>query len=318
VRTFCKMAALAIVAAFVAMPAAAQPYPSKPITVVVPYLPGGATDVLARMLAGHMEKTLGQSLVVENKPGADARIGAKFVAGSPPDGHTILLGSGAMTTWEVFFKDPGVGPAQFTPIVHLTDGDLLLVTHTGAPFKTLAEAVAYAKANPAKLNWATPGAGDPTLMQGLLEDQAKIKLTEVRFKGAEQFTALTRGDVHFALATTGRVLPLVKEGRWRALANTGDKRDAELPDVPTFAEAGYTGFDSYWFGFFGPIGMPKDRVERVRGAAVAALRDAKIAESVKNFGWRAVGGSSEALAEKVRRHNEKWKKAAAVIGLKPE
>jgi tripartite-type tricarboxylate transporter receptor subunit TctC len=315
---FLKLIASLALGACLVPHAVAQNYPSKPVTLVVPYLPGGATDVLARLLAAQMEKTIGQSIVVENKPGADARIGAKAVAESAPDGHTLLLGSGSIASWDIFFKEPGIGPKQLAPITQLTNGDILLATHSGAPFKTLKEAIAYGKANPGKLNWATPGAGEPTLFMGLLEEQAGIKMTEVRFKGSDQVTALLRGDVHFAMPSPGRAVAPVKEGRWVLLATTGDRRDTTFPDVPTFAELGFTGFDSYWFGLLGRAGMQREQIIKVREAALVALKEPKVREAVQNYGWRIVGSTPDELAALIQRHNAKWKKAAASIGLKPE
>ena len=258
---------VAVVCATVALPAAAQPYPSKPVKLVVPFPPGGSLDNAARLIAQKLTETWGQSVVVENKPGAGGNIGADMVAKSPPDGYTILLG--ALSTHAVnpslYRTMPYDAAKDFAPITLVAITPNVRVVNASSPVQTVKEFFAYTKANPGKLSFGSGSIGSGGHLAGeLYKVETGTDSVHVPFKGGAPATqALLAGDTQFMFDNLANAMAQVKGGKLRALAVTTAKRSPLAPDLPTMAEAGLPGFDiSTWFGLFAPAGTPKDIVAK--------------------------------------------------------
>jgi tripartite-type tricarboxylate transporter receptor subunit TctC len=315
-------AAVALSAALCFTHGAAQAqaaFPSKPVTIVVPFPAGGALDVVARALAEEMRKTLNQPVVVDNRVGAGGTVGAASVARAAPDGYTILFGSVATHA---------IGPGlyrnltydalkDFAPITQLTAAPLLLASSGTLNVKTAAELLAAVRAQPGKLNYASTGNGTAVHLAGaMLQSAAKLDVLHVPYKGGPQaVNALMTGEVAFMVANVELVLPQVAGGKVRALAVTGNRRLAALPDVPTMAEAGISGVEATtWFGLFAPAGTPKDVVDRLQRDAATALRTLK--DSFAGRGDDAIGSKPDEFAAHVRAEHAKWGKVIKDMGVK--
>ena len=264
---FATRACLMIVAALLCIVPAHAAYPDKPIRLIVPFAPGGSTDVLARLVADKLSQSLGQPVVVENKPGASGNIGSEIVAKAKPDGYTLLVGLGhTHTVNPVLYTNMTFrGVEDFTPIAMLGFVTTTMVVNPDVPVKTVAEFIAYAKANPGRLAYASAGIGSSTHLDGaIFATMAGIDMLHVPFKGgapAMQETIAGRTQVQFTAANL--TLPQVKAGKLRLLAVTGSKRAAILPDVPTIAET-LPGFDKgVWYGVFGPAALPKELTDKL-------------------------------------------------------
>jgi len=315
-------AAVALSAALCFANGAAQAqaaFPSKPVTIVVPFPAGGALDVVARALAEEMRKTLNQPVVVDNRVGAGGTVGAASVARAAPDGYTILFGSVATHA---------IGPGlyrnltydalkDFAPITQLTAAPLLLGSSGTLNVKTPAELLAAVRAQPGKLNYASTGNGTAVHLAGaMLQSAAKLDVLHVPYKGGPQaVNALITGEVAFMVANVELVLPQVAGGKVRALAVTGNRRLAALPDVPTMAEAGISGVEATtWFGLFAPAGTPKEVVDRLQRDAATALRTLK--DSFAGRGDDAIGSKPDEFAAHVRAEHAKWGKVIKDMGVK--
>lgn len=263
---------LKIVAALLAWISAcasvAQPFPNKQITLVVPVTPGGSADLLARQMAEPLSKALGQTVIVENRPGASGNIAASYVAKAKPDGHTLLVAySGFQAANPFLFKNLDWDPLKsFVPIAIVLNSPQAIAVADKVPAKSFKELVAYAKANPGKLNYGTAGPGSLHHISGaLLEQLAETKMTAVAYKGTgPAVTDLAAGNVDLVITTPPGVIPLSQAGKIRILAVTGNRRVAALPNVPTAAEEGFPNFSvDAWFGFMAPAGTPSDVSKRL-------------------------------------------------------
>jgi tripartite-type tricarboxylate transporter receptor subunit TctC len=301
-------------------PAWAQPaFPSKPVTMVVPFPAGGALDVVARALAEEMRKHLGQPVVVENRAGAGGTLGSGAVARAVPDGHTILFGS--VATHAIA---PGVYRSlaydalkDFVPVMQVTSSPLLVTSSAKLNVSTLAELMAAAKAQPGKLNYGSTGNGTAVHLAGeVLKAGAGIDVLHVPYKGGpDAVQALITGDIAFMVANLELALPQVRGGRVRALAVTGSRRIAALPEVPTLREAGVPGTEvTTWFGLFAPAGTPKAVVDRLQRDAATSLQD--LAQRAVVPADEAVGSTPEQFAAFVQAEHAKWGKVIKAIGLK--
>lgn len=301
-------------------PAWAQPaFPAKPVTLVVPFPAGGALDIVARALAEEMRKSLGQPVIVDNRAGAGGTVGSAQVARAPADGYTILLGSVATHAIApgVYRNVPYDALKDFAPITQVTASPLLLASSATLNVKTLPELLAAARAQPGKLNYASTGNGTAVHLAGaMMQSAARLDVVHVPYKGGPQaVNALLSGEAAFMVVNIELVLPQVQGGRARALAVTGSRRLAALPDVPTMSEAGLAGVDAAtWFGLFAPAGTPKDIVDRLQRDAVAALRTLK--ESFAKQGDEAIGSTPEEFAAHVRAEHAKWGKVIKDLGVK--
>lgn len=263
----------------------AADFPTKPIRYIAPFVPGGGTDILSRQVAASLSKVLGQPVIVENKPGAGGGIGAQFVAQSPPDGYTILASTSGMLTLPYFTAAGYDMQKDLEPLVMLSTGNLVLIVADSLPVKTMAEFIAYAKANPGKLNYASSGVGSAVnLAWELLKSKAGIDVVHIPFKGsADVVQAMASGTVHTTIDTIGTQLPLLAAGKTRALATTGFKRDSALPNVPTVLETktvpDYT--FTYWFGAHVPAKTPQAIIDVLAKAFAVARQDPGTQERIR-------------------------------------
>ena len=299
------------------VPAQAQgeaPWPSRPVRVVVPFPPSGATDLVARVIAQRVSQELGQQLVIDNKPGAGGTIGAAEAAKAAPDGYTLLF-----TTSSTHAISPHLMPRlsykadkDFTPIAHMADAASVLLVTPSLPVRSVAELIAYAKAHPGQLNYASSGNGTIVhLNTAAFAAQAGIRLTHVPYKGtAQSITDLAAGQVHLLFDSIPTGMPHVASGRLRALAVTGDKRSALAPNLPTVAESGLPGYSSVtWFGIYGPAGMKPELVERINQAFNQAVQNPDVVASLAKQGVEPAKAQTPAqFAAMVKADSARWAK----------
>ena len=320
-RTYILNTTLAL--ATVAMPLsvlAQAAYPNKPIRLIVPFPAGGATDILARALSQKLGEKIGQTVVVENRPGAGGTIGADAAAKSVADGYTLLLATSsthsigpalsALSKSSAHPKIPYNAETDFTPIAFVASSPNVVVVPNSLPVKTMREFIDYARKNPGKLNYASSGNGTIVhLTTEYFKAQSDTFILHIPYRGtALAIPDLVSGkvDVLFDSFVTG--MPHVRDGKLRALAVTTAKRSALAPDMPTVAEV-LPGFESVtWFGLYGPKGLPQDLIAKVNQAANAALADADVKERFARLGAEPAGGTPQAFAAMVKADNSKWKK----------
>jgi tripartite-type tricarboxylate transporter receptor subunit TctC len=303
-----KLAAILVVAC---VPAAvqAQAYPAKPIRLVVPYSPGGGADNAARILAARLSTTLGQSVVIDNRPGGSGMIGAQAVAQAAPDGYTVLYDASA------FAVNPALRKMAFDPAKDLVPVSLavtvpnIFLVPPSAPYKTVKEFVDYARKHPGEVTYASYGAGSAAHLIGeLLKNQAGIDLLHVPYKGgAPALTDLMGGQVNSYFANAASGMSYVKSGKLRALAVTSAKRMAAMPDVPTLAESGFKNFEVLeWNGFFVPKGTPKEVVARLSKEIQSATMDPATRQKLQGLGVDPVGSSPEEFSKFVQAEMSRW------------
>ena len=307
--------------ALVVSVAAAQPYPSKPVRIIAPYPPGGIGDTVPRIFSGALAERLGQSVIIENKPGAEGTIGAQAAAKSAPDGYTLFLGAGGtMAALPALRKKPPYDPvSHFAPISQLGKIAFFLVVHPSLPAANLAELIGYARANPGKLNYATGNAFAHLVMAQLMAS-AKLDMVHVPYKGeAPANVDLVTGRVQLMFATATNTVPQVKEGKLRAVITLLDARSTLLPDVPTVVEAGMTGLSlANWFALFAPAGTPKEVVERLSRDINAVLLRRDVREQLDKQAFEAKGSTPGELAAYLKAQLEAYGRAAKDAGIKPE
>ncbi len=300
--------------------AQASAYPSKPIRFVVPYPAGGSTDVIARLLATHLSQAWGQPVVVENRVGAGGVIGSDFVAKSPPDGHTVLVGITAMIqTLALNPKLPYDPFKDFLPVSQLAYSQSLLLVPTSIAANNLAEFIALAKANPQAYSFASFGNGtSPHLHGELFNMRAGLKLTHVPYKGAAPaITDLISGQVTAAFIDMGSARPQLAGGKLRPLGITGSQRASFLPDVPTLVEAGFAGFEpNGWFGLFVPAGTSPDVVRKLSAETARIVRLPDVSERFSALGLSALGSSPEEFSNVLRTDAPKWAKIIKDANIK--
>lgn len=297
---------------FLALPLAAQTWPSKPIRLVVPFPPGGATDILSRALSQELGKKLGQSIVVDNKPGAGGTIGALAGAQAAPDGYTLLL-----TTSSTHSIGPAINPkipynaeTDFTPIVYVASSPQVILVPMTSPAKNLREFVDYARKNPGRLNYASSGNGTiSNLSTEIFKAQSGTFLVHIPYRGTGLSIAdLISGKVDVLFDSVVSGMPHVRDGKLRALAVTSPKRSALVPELPAVAEL-LPGFESVtWFGVYGPRGLSQEVVNRVNQAVNAALSEPELKERFARLGAETAGGTPQAFAAVVKAESAKWKK----------
>jgi len=298
-------------------------FPDKPVSLVVPFAPGGIADLTARAVAEQMARTLGQAVVVENVPGAGGTVGTSNVARAAPDGYTMLLGSVATHAIAAgIYPKLSYDPlASFAPITQLTRGPLVLAVAPQFKAGSVRELVAAAKASPGTINYASTGNGTALHVAGeLFKSAAGINVQHVPYRGGGQaMTALMAGEVSYIIGNTQLVMPLISGGKVKALAVTGERRLAALPDVPTMAEAGTPGVDVVtWFGLFAPAGTPADIVEQLNGAATAALKSEAVQRSLATMGDEPVGSSVADFSGFVKAEHQRWVQITRSAGIKVE
>jgi tripartite-type tricarboxylate transporter receptor subunit TctC len=317
-RTFAAFAGCALLGGAYA----ATPYPNKPVQFVVPYAPGGPTDAMARTLAAALKPLLGdkQPVLVDNKAGAGANIGAEFVARAEPDGHTIMFGTSAPLAINVsLFSKIGYDPVKsFTPIIHVGYLPNVLVVHPSVPAKSVQELIAYGKAHPGKLSFASSGSGASSHLAGVLFNQrAGTDFQHVPYKGTgPALNDLLGGQVAMSFTDVLTALPHIKAGKLRVLGVTTAARSRSLPDVPTVMEQGVADYDvSVFFGIVGPAGMPRDVVQRLNGAFVSVLQRTDVRQRLEAQGLEISGEQKpEQLGAFIQSEVKKWRDVVRVSG----
>jgi tripartite-type tricarboxylate transporter receptor subunit TctC len=312
-----------LVAAAAVQPARSQTasWPERPIRLIVPAGPGGPNDVLARIVSQYLPATIGQSIVVENRPGAGGGTAAKAVASADPDGYMLLVGNTAvLAVIPAVSRNPGYDPvASFAAIAKLMDSMQVLVVSNDVPVKTLRELIAYAKANPGKLNFASSGIGNLTHLAGeLLKVKAGIDIVHVPYKSdAESMTALLGGQVQMMFGNSGVLAPYIRDGKVKALAVTGDVRNADFPELPTIAEAGVAGYViTSFFGIVAPAGTPQAIIDKFNAALNRQMADGPLREALIRFGADPKPSSPQEFATFIANEARKWRVTAEAAGVK--
>jgi len=312
---------LALGAAAFCSAASAQSWPTKPIRLVVPFPPGGGTDIIARSASQAVAKATGWAFAVENKPGAGGNLGVDAVAKSAPDGYSIVIGqtSNLAINPTLYPKLPYDPRKDLAPIVLLADAPLLMVTGATTSLKSVAEVVATAKAKPGGLNFASPGNGTVAhLTSEMFQKATGIRTQHVPYKGAAQaLPDVLSGAVDLYMSSVPSLLGQVKQGKLRALAVTSTKRIDDLPSVPTVIESGYPGFSAVtWFGLLAPASTPKDVVARMNAEFNKALRTPELSKHLDSEGATPAGGAPEQFAKLIAEDIVSWGKAVKESGAR--
>jgi tripartite-type tricarboxylate transporter receptor subunit TctC len=304
--------------------AQAQDYPNRPIKVVVPFPAGGPTDGMARIISDRLGQVLGQTIVVENRGGgAGGSIGAKFVATSDPDGYTILITpGGSLTTGPALHSNIGYDPVKvFTPVAQLIDTPQVMAVHESLPVKTVAELVAYAKANPGKISWGTQGVGTaPHLLAELFKLEAGVNIVVVPYRGtAPMLAAIVANEIPLVVDPMTTILPHIQSGKLRPLAVTGETRSAKLPDVPTVTEAGYPKLQSsFWLGVVAPSGTSPTIIDKLNAAFRESLKPAETRARLDTLGAEIKIGTPEDFRKMLARELALWTEVVKAANLKVE
>jgi tripartite-type tricarboxylate transporter receptor subunit TctC len=299
----------------------AQPYPSKVIKVVLPLSAGSPIDVIARIVAPALSSRLAQTVIVENRPGGGTTIGIKAVAGAAPDGYALLFAAATLTLGPALIKDPGFDPIKdFTPIAMVGSGSWALVIPPSVPARTVQELVAYAKANPGRLNWGFGRNAGPHLLGELFVLATGINVNRVPYRsGADAIPDMLGGRVQMNFGGIENLAPLVREGKLRALVVTGEARSPSLPDVPTMTEMGFPRLTrGFWAGLLAPAGTTADIVNRLNAEINASLATPEIRDALIKVGVEPRGGSPHAFGSLIADEVEAWKTAAKAAGILPE
>ncbi|AVS78805.1 LacI family transcriptional regulator [Paracidovorax avenae] len=291
--------------------AAAQAFPSKPITIIVPFAAGGTTDILARIIAQGMGAELGQSVVVDNRAGAGGNIGGQVAARAPADGYTLFMGTvGTHAINAALYRKMPFDPVKdFAPLTRVANVPNLLVANPAQPFKTVQELIAYAKANPGKINFGSSGSGSSIHLSGeLFKSMAKVDMQHVPYKGsAPAVTDLLGNQIAIMFDNMPSAIQHVRSGKLRAIAVTTAKRSPELPDVPTIAESGVPGYEATsWFGMFAPAATPAPVVAQLNATIVKVLAQPDIRKKLAEQGAEAAGETPAQFADFIQKESVKW------------
>ncbi|HSN20440.1 MAG TPA: tripartite tricarboxylate transporter substrate binding protein [Usitatibacter sp.] len=313
--------AAAALAACLPLLAAGQPFPSRPLHIVVPFAPGGAVDTVARIVGAQLSEQVGQPVIVENKPGGQANIGAEAVARSAPDGYTMLLGANGLATNPTLMHMSFEPLKAFAAVARVGYAPLVLVVPEKSPAKTVGELVAYIKAHPGKTNYGSAAVGGSGhLASELFKMKSATDSQHVPYKGgAPALTDLIAGRLDYMLINPLEAAPHVKAGKLRALAVSSSKRIASLPDVPTFAEAGMKDFQaSVWWGFVVPAATPKDVVARLDKEVLKALEQPEVKSRLERLGAVVDPQDSQAFGAFLRSETQTWAEVIRKAGIKAE
>ncbi|MES3004429.1 MAG: tripartite tricarboxylate transporter substrate binding protein [Pseudomonadota bacterium] len=308
-----SLAAAGIATALPALPAfAADAYPTKPITLIVPFAPGGGNDTVARTLGQSISGPLGQPVVVDNKPGAGGSLGASQAARAPADGYTLFLGGvGSHALNPTVNPRIGYDPVKdFTPVAWLATAPMVLAVHPSVPANTVKQLIDYAKKNPNKLNYASNGNGSSSQLAAVIfNSMAGTDMVHVPYKGLSPAVVdLLSGNVQLMFSSTVAILPHVQAGKLKVLGVTSAKRLPSMPNVPTIAEEGLTGYETgSWYGILAPAGTPGDVVNRLNAEMNKALKDPAVRAKLTNEGADPVGGSPRDFAEHIRAELQRMK-----------
>jgi tripartite-type tricarboxylate transporter receptor subunit TctC len=316
-----KIACLVLSAAL-ALPAAAQSFPARPVRVIVGFTPGGGVDINARMLAPKLSEYLGQPFLVENRPGAGTNIANELVAKSPPDGYTLLCTTPALAiNMALYSKLPFDALRDFVPISVFSESPNVLVVNAKLPAASVKELIEMARKSPGKLNYSSAGVGTTQhLSAELLKLRTQSFIVHIPYKGTSpSLTGLIAGEVDLSFANIPAIQAHVKSGRLRALATTGARRDPQLPEVPTMKEAGVEGLDvTVWYGLLAPAGTPREIVQTLAAATARATRDVELRKRMLEQGADPVGSSPEEFARLLREEVARWAEVVKVSGARAD
>jgi tripartite-type tricarboxylate transporter receptor subunit TctC len=297
-------------------------YPERPVRLIVPFVPGGAVDAVGRLLANAMTTTLGQPVVIENRGGAGGAIGMEAAAHAAADGYTMMVSHSGFAAMPGFYRRLAFDPvADFAGIVIAVSGIFVLVANPNAPFKSVAELIAYARANPGELSYASAGVGSTVHLAGeFFKHTAGIDIVHVPYKGSGPATTdLVGGQVQMMFGPAVNTLPLAQAGKLRALGVTSAKRSALAPDLPTVAESGVPGFDVVgWYGLAAPAATPPAAVERLNAEANRALKSADLIERFRVEGYEPVGGTPAEATAWIKTEVTRWTGVIRDAGIEPQ
>jgi tripartite-type tricarboxylate transporter receptor subunit TctC len=314
--------AIVILGLVVALGANAQAYPSKPVRFVSPYPPGGANDILARIIGQKLGENLGQQIVIENRGGATGNIGAEYVAKAPPDGYTILMGQASNLTINVSLMKMPYDPVKdLSPVTLVATTPNLLVVHPSFPVRTVKDLVALARAKPGSINYASSGSGSAGHLAGeLFKRVAHIEMVHIPYKGAASaLTDVVAGQAQLYFTSPISATPFVKGGRLRMVAVTSLKRSPSLPDIPTVAESGYPDFEVVsWWGVLTPAAVPKDIIGRLHAELIKVLASPDIKAKFADQGADVASDTPEQFAAYIKSEIAKWGKLIKELGVKSE
>jgi tripartite-type tricarboxylate transporter receptor subunit TctC len=309
------VAALAVTATA----AVAQPYPSQPVRMIVPFTPGSPNDVVARLLAQHLTARLGQNVVIDNRPGGGTTIGAKAAATADPNGYTLMFNSSSIVVAPAMYKNPGYDPLKsFVPVANTVFGHWLTVIEKSIPARTVPEFVAYARKNPGKLAFGYGQGTAPQLVGEWLKVREKLDMTSVPYKGGAQVvTDMIGGRIHFHVGSASTLIPHVKNGSIKGISVWGPTRDPDLPDIPTMIESGYPGLAlGYWAGLFAPAGTPDAIVTQLNEATNDSLRSVEMKGSLEKLGLEPVIQTPLQFRQFIIDEYPRWKEIVTVSGVK--
>jgi tripartite-type tricarboxylate transporter receptor subunit TctC len=296
-------------------------YPSRPVKIIVPTPPGGPVDVVARLVAQTLSTSIGQSVFVDNRPGAGNTIGSREAARAEPDGYALHYSSvSGLVLAPMLHKDPGYDPIKsFAPIAAVATTSIILVVHHSFPAKSVTELVAYAKANPGKVNFSSGGIGVlPHLIGEMFKSRAGVNIVHVPYKGGgPSIQDVVAGNIQMTFEGTGVLLPLIQAGRLRALAVTSAQRNPALPDVPTMVESGYPGFvTGGWTGLLAPAGTPAPIVAKLNAAINAGLKSPALMNGLAKLRADPLGGTPQDFAKMIKDDIAKWEPVVTALHLK--
>ena len=301
--------------------ATAQPYPARPIRLIVGFTAGGATDLSARFIAQKLSETIGQQVVVENRPGAASTLASELVAKSAPDGYTMLHANATVAMPSLFAKLNFDVRKDLVPVSLVGYGPLVIVAHPSLPVKTVKELIALARRKPGMLNYGSAGIGSMThLGMALLVSMTNVNMVHIPYKGSSQAAVgIITGDAQLIFSAPAAVIPQLKEGRLRAIAVSGTTRSAVLPDVPTIAEAGLPGYDATsWYGFLAPAGTPRAAISKLGEETARALTAADLKERLLGQGVEPAKGGVEEFTAFLNSEILKWEKVIKAAGIPPQ
>jgi len=315
-----RLLVLALAAGFASL-TSAQPYPTKPIKLVAPSTPGDAPDVIARLVADKLSTALGQQVVVENRPGAGGVVGSDYVAKAAPDGYTLIMGNAGShgINAAVYSKLPYDIQRDFAPVSQVAVAPNVMVINPSVPASTVAEFIAYAKANPGKLSYASGGNGSSAHMSmELFKSMSGIDIQHVPYKGSSPaLTDVVSGQVVAFIGNMPPTVPLIKAGKLRAIAVTTKSRSALMPELPTITEAGLPGFETVaWFGVLAPAGTPPEVVNRLSAEIAKIAKSPEIREKLVAMGAEPLGSTPDEFRAVIDRDIAKWKPLAQKVGIK--
>lgn len=316
------LASVAVAATAICTPALAQDYPSKPITIVVPFSPGGATDIMSRTLAERLNARLGKPVLVENKPGAGTMIASEFVSKAAPDGHTLLLAASSLGIAPALYSKVNYDPIKdFTPISLVASVVHVLGVHPSVPAKNVSELITWAKANPAQANYGSVGAGTSTHLESeLFNTMAGTKMQHVPYKGsAPALVDLVSGNINVMFDAYASSKPFINSNKINLLAVTTAQRSKLLPDVPTVAESGLPGYEAMpWLGFVAPAKTPATVVNKFHAELSEVLKEPAVQEKFQSLGLEIIGNTPSEFAGFLQKDIVKWAKVVKDSGAKAD